>query len=180
MNAEHGCAQGRPAGAAQGHCPSSWPLRLHCSAPRRSVGSPEPSQEPMQQQARQEVRAEEGQCCWRSGASEAQRAFAAAHARSGQSVRGRTRAQQPAALLSAVERAVDFCRDWADLRAELALDLEQRLAVRVREEVDREAQVAVAPRAPHAVQVRLGVLGKVKVDDHVDGLDVDAPREEVT
>ena len=29
------------------------------------------------------------------------------------------------------------------------------------------------------MEVRLGVLGKVKVDDDVDGLDVDTAREEV-
>ena len=36
-----------------------------------------------------------------------------------------------------------------------------------------------APRAADAVEVRLRVLGEVEVDDDVDGLDVDAAREEV-
>lgn len=43
-------------------------------------------------------------------------------------------------------------------------------AVLVGDEVDGEAQVAKAPRAAHAMQVGLAVLGEVEVDDHVDGL----------
>ena len=36
-----------------------------------------------------------------------------------------------------------------------------------------------ASRSADSVQVGLGDLGEVEVDDHVDGLDVDAPGEEV-
>ena len=39
--------------------------------------------------------------------------------------------------------------------------------------------MAEAARAADAVQVRLRRLGEVEVDDDVDGLDVDAAREEV-
>ena len=39
--------------------------------------------------------------------------------------------------------------------------------------------MAEPPRPADAVQVRLRVFGEVKVDDDVDGLDVDAPREQV-
>ena len=35
------------------------------------------------------------------------------------------------------------------------------------------------PRAPHAVQISLGVLGEVEVDDNVDGLDVDPSCEQI-
>ena len=39
--------------------------------------------------------------------------------------------------------------------------------------------MAVSSGATDAVQVRLGVLGEVEVDHHVDALDVDAAREQV-
>lgn len=47
------------------------------------------------------------------------------------------------------------------------------------DEVDGQAQVAKAARPPDSVQVRLSVLGEVKIDHDVDRLDVDATREEV-
>ena len=40
-------------------------------------------------------------------------------------------------------------------------------------------QVSESSRSTDPVQVGLGHLGEVEVDDHVDGLDVDAPGEEV-
>jgi hypothetical protein len=43
----------------------------------------------------------------------------------------------------------------------------------VGDEVDGDAEVAEAAGAPHAMQVRLGVLGKVEVDHNVHGLNVD-------
>jgi hypothetical protein len=39
--------------------------------------------------------------------------------------------------------------------------------------------VAKAARAANAVEVRLGVLGEVEVDDDIDGLDIDTAREQV-
>jgi hypothetical protein len=39
--------------------------------------------------------------------------------------------------------------------------------------------VAEAARAANAVEVRLGVLGEVEVDDDIDGLDIDTAREQV-
>lgn len=78
-----------------------------------------------------------------------------------------------------VQAAVNDGRDGLDLGAELLLDPVQVEPVVERDEVDGEAQVAVPSRAADAVQVRLCVLGEVKVDDDVDGLDVDAARQEV-
>lgn len=59
------------------------------------------------------------------------------------------------------------------------LDAVQAVAVLVGDEVDGQAKVAEPPGAAHAVQVGLGALGEVKVDDHIHGLDVDAAGEEV-
>lgn len=52
-------------------------------------------------------------------------------------------------------------------------------AVIVGDEVDGQAQVAEAARAANAMQVRLCVLGEVKVDNDVDALDVNAAGEQV-
>lgn len=55
----------------------------------------------------------------------------------------------------------------------------QREAVLIRDEVDGDTEVAEAPRAADAVQVRLGHAREVEIDDDVDGLHVDAAREQV-
>ena len=44
---------------------------------------------------------------------------------------------------------------------------------------DGDAALARARRATRAVQVRLVVLGRVVVHDHVDAVDVDAARGDV-
>mmetsp|Transcript_11992 Transcript_11992/g.50212 ORF Transcript_11992/g.50212 Transcript_11992/m.50212 type:complete len:251 (+) Transcript_11992:284-1036(+) len=80
---------------------------------------------------------------------------------------------------AAVHRRVDHRRDLLDLRAELLLDAEQVEPVVVGDEVHGDAEVPESPRAPDAVQVRLGVLGEVKVDHDVHALDVDAAGEQV-
>ena len=79
----------------------------------------------------------------------------------------------------AVKRLLDGRGYGADLGAELLLNAVQVEAVVVGDQVDGQAQVAEAAGAPHAVQVRLRVLGEVEVDDHVHGLDVDTASEEV-
>ena len=52
-------------------------------------------------------------------------------------------------------------------------------SVLVGDEVDGHAQVAESSRPTDPVQVGLRHFGKVKVDDDVDGLDVDASGQEV-
>ena len=47
------------------------------------------------------------------------------------------------------------------------------------DEVDGQAEVAESAGPADSVQVGLGRLGEVKVDDHVHRLDVDAPGEQV-
>jgi len=76
-------------------------------------------------------------------------------------------------------RLVDDRRDGLDLSTELLLDLVQVEAVVVGDEIDGQAQVAEAARATDTMQVGLGVLGKVKIDDDVHGLNVDTSGEEV-
>mmetsp|Transcript_7413 Transcript_7413/g.30673 ORF Transcript_7413/g.30673 Transcript_7413/m.30673 type:complete len:333 (-) Transcript_7413:264-1262(-) len=86
--------------------------------------------------------------------------------------------QQSTGLL-AVQFAVDRLGDRPNLGRELGLDAVQVEAVLEGDEIDGETEVAEAAGAADAVQVRLGGLGQVEVDDDVDGLDVDAAREKV-
>lgn len=79
----------------------------------------------------------------------------------------------------AVEGFLNDGWDGLDLGAQLLLDAEEVEAVLVGDQVDGQAEVAKAAGAPDAVQVRLGVLGEVKVDDHVHRLDVDSAREQI-
>jgi hypothetical protein len=81
--------------------------------------------------------------------------------------------------LRAVELLLDVRRNGLDLRPQLLLDAVKVEPVVVRNEVDRQTQVAEAPRPPDAVQIGLAVFREVEVDDNVDRLDVDAAREEV-
>lgn len=78
-----------------------------------------------------------------------------------------------------VQTPVDDSRDRLNLGPELLLDAVQVESVLVRDQVDRESEMSVSSRATDSVQVRLGVLGEIKVDDDVDGLDIDTTREEI-
>ena len=53
------------------------------------------------------------------------------------------------------------------------------MAVIVGDKVDGQTQVPKPTGATDAVEVRLGILGEVEVDHHVDRLDVDTAREQV-
>jgi hypothetical protein len=78
-----------------------------------------------------------------------------------------------------IQPPVNHLRDRPNLRPQLLLNAIEVEPVLVRHQVNRKPQVPETPRAPDAVEVRLAVFGKVKVDDDVDGLDVYAAREEV-
>mmetsp|Transcript_97126 Transcript_97126/g.258092 ORF Transcript_97126/g.258092 Transcript_97126/m.258092 type:complete len:271 (-) Transcript_97126:782-1594(-) len=97
----------------------------------------------------------------------------------GSSARAAVRASNGRHSRSSVDRRVNLRRDGLDLRAELLLYPVQVEAVLVGHEVDAQAEVPEAPRSADAVQVRLRVLGEVKVDDDVHRLYVYAAREEV-
>ena len=105
--------------------------------------------------------------------------FAAAAAASSASLAKREARDDDDDDLSAVHGRVDDRRDLLNLRPELLLDPEQVEPVVVRDEVDRDAEVTEPSGATDSVKVRLAVLREVKVDDDVDGLNVDAAREEV-
>jgi hypothetical protein len=78
-----------------------------------------------------------------------------------------------------VEAVVDLLRDGLDFRPELLFNTVQVETIFVCDEVDGKTEVPEPAGATNTVKVGLRVLGKVEVDDNVDGLDVDAAREEV-
>ena len=82
--------------------------------------------------------------------------------------------------LGDVEALVDVPGDGLDLCAQLRLDPVERESVIIGDQVDGHSEMAVSAASPDPVQVSLGHLGEVEVDDHVDGLDVDTAGEEVT
>lgn len=74
---------------------------------------------------------------------------------------------------------LDDLWNWLDLCAQLGLDLVQSESVVVGDEIDGNTQVTESSRSADSVQVGLGHLGEVEVDDNVDGLDVDTSGEEI-
>mmetsp|Transcript_105623 Transcript_105623/g.278915 ORF Transcript_105623/g.278915 Transcript_105623/m.278915 type:complete len:452 (-) Transcript_105623:37-1392(-) len=79
-----------------------------------------------------------------------------------------------------VGRGVDLGGHRADVDLEALLYLLQHLSVLVSgRECDRQPLGAEAARAPHAVQIRVAVIGHVVVDDDVHPLDVDAAPKQV-
>ena len=69
--------------------------------------------------------------------------------------------------------------DGFDFSAQLLFNPVQSESVIVGDEVDGDTEVTEPSAPTNPVQVGLSHLGEVEVDDHVDGLDVDAPGEEV-
>ena len=69
--------------------------------------------------------------------------------------------------LANVEAAVNEGRDRADICAQLLLHSSKTLPVIVSDEIDGKSQVTKSSGTSNAVKVRLTVLGKVEVDDHV-------------
>jgi hypothetical protein len=66
-----------------------------------------------------------------------------------------------------------------DFRAQFVLDAVQGKAIFVRDQVDGNAQVTKPTRTTDSVQVRLGHLRKIEIDDHIDSLNVDTTSKQV-
>jgi len=84
-----------------------------------------------------------------------------------------------ASRLGAIEALVNDRRDGLNLRAQLLFNPVHVEAVFVRDEVDCKTEVTETSRATNSVQVRLGRLREVKVDNHVDSLDVNTARDQI-
>ena len=57
--------------------------------------------------------------------------------------------------------------------------LSSSIPVFISDEVDSNAEVAKTTRAADTMKICLGMFRKVKVDDNIDGLNVDTAREQV-
>ena len=62
---------------------------------------------------------------------------------------------------------------------EFLLDTVEVEAIIESNQIDRETEMSESPGPAYAVEIRLCRLGEVKVDDHVDTLNVYASCEEV-
>ena len=49
-----------------------------------------------------------------------------------------------------------------------------------RDEIDRQAKVTEAARSTNTMQIRLTIPGKIKIDDHIHGLNINATSKQVT
>jgi hypothetical protein len=78
-----------------------------------------------------------------------------------------------------VKTFVNLLRDWLNLGTELLLDPVQVKTVLVGYKVDGEAEVSETSRSANSMEVCLRVLGKIKIDDDVDGLDIDTAGKEI-
>ena len=78
-----------------------------------------------------------------------------------------------------VQPLVHLLGDGLNLRVQFPFDAVEIVTILVGDEVDGHAEMAKPARSTNPVEVGLSVARKVKVDDHIDGLDVDATREEV-
>jgi len=81
---------------------------------------------------------------------------------------------------SNIQSPLDFPGNGGDLRTQFPLDAVKVEAVLVGDEIDCEAEVSEATRTADPMQIRLRILGKIKVDDYVYGLNIDTSRQQIT
>jgi len=80
---------------------------------------------------------------------------------------------------SDVERSIDSSRDGQDFGTEFLLNPVEIEPIFVSDEVDCKTQVSKTTTSTDTVQVRLSVLGKIEVDDDVNGLDIDTTGKKI-
>lgn len=79
-----------------------------------------------------------------------------------------------------VQVLVDVLRNGRNFRIQLIFNLEQMMLIALGDEVDGEAEVTESTGSANSMEVGLGVLGVVEVDDDVDGEDVDTTSEQIS
>lgn len=82
-------------------------------------------------------------------------------------------------ILVNVEALVDTSGDGLDLGTEIALNVVEIEAILPVDQVNGKTKVTVATGTTNSVQVGLGILREIKVDDNVDSLDVDTASEKI-
>jgi hypothetical protein len=80
-------------------------------------------------------------------------------------------------FLSAVQVSINLRRNWLNLSAQFLLNTEKVIAVLVCDEINSQTQMAKSAGATNSMQVSLGSLREVKINNHVNGLDIDSSGE---
>lgn len=78
-----------------------------------------------------------------------------------------------------IEALIDGLRNRLDLSSELLLDAVEVESVLPIDQVDSQTEVTETTRTTDTMEICLGILGEVKVDDDVDGLNIDTTGQQV-
>ena len=78
-----------------------------------------------------------------------------------------------------IESLVDCLRDGLNFGAQFLLDPIEIESILPVDQIDGKTQVPEPSRPTDAMEIGLGVLGKVEVDDHINRLDVDSSSQQI-
>jgi len=78
-----------------------------------------------------------------------------------------------------IEALIDDWRDGLDFSSKFLFNLVQIEAILVCDQVDSQTQVTKATATTDTMKIGFGVFGKVKVDNDVNGLDIDTTGQQV-
>lgn len=84
-----------------------------------------------------------------------------------------------AASWSDVKCAIDVLRNRGNFRPELLLNAVEVKTIFIRHQVDGKTQMPKPTGTTDTVEISFRVLGEIKVDDHIDGLDIDTAGKKV-
>lgn len=89
------------------------------------------------------------------------------------------RARDGLGVLVYVEALVDARRDCLDFSAKISLNVVQVESIIPVDQVNGQTQVTVTAGSTDSVQISLGILGEIKVDDNVYSLDINTTGEKI-
>jgi len=81
--------------------------------------------------------------------------------------------------LADIEAAINVGWNCSDFGAELLFHMSQRMSVVVCNQIHSQTQVPETTGTSDTMKVGLAVLGKVEIDNYIDGLDIDTSSEKV-
>ena len=78
-----------------------------------------------------------------------------------------------------IKCTIDVLRDGSNLRPKLLLDTVEVKTIFIRHQVDGKAQMSEPTGTTDTVKISFRVLGEIKVDDNIDGLNINTTGKEV-
>ena len=78
-----------------------------------------------------------------------------------------------------VETLLYGCWNWLDFRPELLLNLVHIEPIIPVDEVDSETKMSEAARSTNTMEISLGILGEIEVDDHIHCLNIDTTGKKI-